>query len=457
MTRARRMLWIPALFVGTSLAIAIATGAAVLLYDAQWLVRGLGAGAADPLYAAGAGAVLDGTQGLLRAMAVLLGIAAISLVAGLWVGNGSQSEETVPAAARGWVGFLVALLVGAGFTAVWEAMAGFEGVAMAQGAGLALTAALPAYFAGGVLGRLSGFAAVLEPNGRRQIGLGGVTGLVLGSVLAGTFLGRPVLAVTAFLGATVLAAAGARFQGWIFDRVPRRRLVLHSPDRPELRLEAWHTLVPKTTIHALFEDGRDLAVDRPPAGDWRRAVESSLGEDDPVFFVGAGSWSEQPDGRAWTMYEPDAAMQALASRGFGWDDDRMASSLVPEAPGLTYVAEWGALGESLARSQPLGDLLRSLRDAEIERVWIRGPRGRLPDSLADAGFAAGMEVFRYTGSVEGSRGPPRLAPRRDELWCFSASAEPPGPLPGMKPSPLPVQAEAGAEDGAEGGPRAGPE
>ena len=302
MTRARRMLWIPALFVGTSLAIAIATGAAVLLYDAQWLVRGVGAGAADPLYAAGPGAVLDATQGLLRALAVLLGVATVSLIAGLWVGSGSHSEETVPAAARGWVGLLVALLLGAGFTAVWETMAGFEGVAVAQGAGLALTAALPAYFAGGVLGRLGGFAAVLETSGRRQIGLGSLLGAVAGSLLAATFLGRPVLAVTAFLGATVLAAAGARCQGWIFDRVPRRRLVLHSPDRPELRFEAWHTLIPETTVHLLLEGERDLAVDRPPVGDWRTAVESTLAEDDPVLFVGAGSWSAQPEGRVWTMF-----------------------------------------------------------------------------------------------------------------------------------------------------------
>jgi len=437
MTRARRMLWIPALFVGTSLAIAIATGAAVLLYDAQWLVRGLGAGTADPLYAAGPGAVLDATQGLLRALAVLLGVATVSLIAGLWVGGGSHSEETVPAAARGWVGLLVALLLGAGFTAVWEAMAGFEGVAVAQGAGLALTAALPAYFAGGVLGRLGGFAAVLETSGRRQIGLGSLVGAMAGSLLAVTFLGRPVLAVTAFLGATVLAAAGARCQGWIFDRVPRRRMVLNRPDRPELRFEAWHTLIPETTVHLLLEGERDLAVDRPPLGDWRAAVESTLAEDDAVFFVGAGSWSAQPDGRVWAMYEPDAAVRDLACRGFGWDDDRMASGLVPETPGLTVVAEWGALGESLAQSQPLGEVLRALRDVEVERVWIRGPHGRLPDSLADAGLAADMEVFRYVGAVEGSRGPPRLAPRRDELWCFNRSSEPPGPLPGMKSWPLP--------------------
>ncbi len=442
------MLWIPALFVGTSLAIAIATGAAVLLYDAQWLVRGLGAGVADPL-AAGPGSVLDGTHGLLRALAVLLGIAAVSLIAGLWVGNGSQSEETVPAAARGWVGFLVALLLGAGFTAVWEAMAGFEGVALAQGTGLAFTAALPAYFAGGVLGRLGGFAAVLETSGRRQVWLGGLLGAVVGSLMVATFLGRPVLAVTAFLGATVLAAAGARFQGWIFDRVPRRRMVLHSPDRPELRFEAWHTLIPETTVHVLLERGRDVAVDRPPAGDWRTAVESTLAEDAAVFYVGAGSWSVQPKRRAWTMYEPDAAVRALACRGFGWDDSRMASSLIPEEGGLTVVAEWGALGESLAHSQPLGVLLCALRDKEIERAWIRGPRGRLPDSLADAGFAAGMDVVRYVGAVEGSRGPPRLAPRRDELWCFSRSPEPPGPLPGMRSSPLPAQtAEDRREDPA---------
>lgn len=449
MTRARRMLWIPALFVGASLAIAVATGAAVLLYDAQWLARGFGAGAVDPLLRSGADAVdpllqsgeavLDGTQGLLRAFAVVLGVAFMSLFAGLWVGSGSHAEESVPAAARGWVGLLVALLLGAGFAAVWEAMAGFEGEALGQGTGLALTAALPAYYAGGVLGRLGGFAAVLANSGRRQVHLGGFAGAVSGSVLAGTFLGRPVLAVTAFLGATVLAAAGARFQGWIFDRVPRRRLVLEDPDRPELRFEAWHTLVPEATVRVLLESGRDIAVDPPPGGDWRKAVESTLDEDDSVFFVGAASWFALPRGRAWAMYEPDVAVGALAARGFGWDDGTMVDSPVPETAGATFVAEWGALGESLARSQPLGEFLRVLCDAGVRRAWIRGPRGRLPDSLADAGFAAGLEVSRHAGTVDRFQGPPFLQPRGDELWCFGGSGEPPLELPGMTMLPVPEQ------------------
>lgn len=439
MTRARRMLWIPALFVGASLAIAVATGAAVLLYDAQWLARGFGADAADPLFQSGPEAVLDGTQGLLRAFAVLLGVAFVSLFAGLWVGSGSHAEESVPAAARGWVGLLVALLLGAAFTAVWEAMAGFEGEALGQGAGLALTAALPAYYAGGVLGRLGGFAAVLTDSGRRQVRLGGLAGAVVGSVMAGTFLGRPVLAVTAFLGATVLAAAGARFQGWIFDRVPRRRLVLDDPDRPELRFEAWHTLIPEATVRVLLESGRDVAVDPPPGGDWRKAVESTLDEDDSVFFVGAASWFALPQGRAWAMYEPDVAVRALAARGFGWDDGTMVDSPVPETAGATFVAEWGALGESLARSQPLGELLRALCDAGVRRAWIRGPRGRLPDTLADAGFAAGLEVSRHVGAVDGLQGPPCLQPRGDELWCFAGSGEPPVELPGMTMLPVPAQ------------------
>ena len=433
MIRARRMLWIPALFVGASLAIAVATGAAVLLYDAQWLARGFGAGAADPVFRSGPEAVMHGTQGLLRAFAVLLGVALISLFAGLWVGSGSHAEESVPAAARGWVGLLVALLLGAGFTAVWEAMAGFEGEPLGQGAGLALTAALPAYYAGGVLGRLGGFAAVLTDSGRRQVRLGGFAGAVVGSVLAGTFLGRPVLAVTAFLGATVLAAAGARFQGWIFDRVPRRRLVLDDPDRPELRFEAWHTLVPEATVRVLLESGRDIAVDPPSGGDWRKAIESTLDEDDSVFFVGAASWFALPQGRAWAMYEPDVAVGALAARGFGWDDGTMVDSPVPETAGATFVAE------SLARSQPLGEFLRALCDAGVRRAWIRGPRGRLPDTLADAGFAAGLEISRHAGAVDGFRGPPYLQPRGDELWCFGGSVEPPVELPGMTMLPVPEQ------------------
>lgn len=442
MTRARRSIWIPSLFVGMAIAIAVATSAGVLLYDSQGLLREL-RGAMNLRQGESVLAVLHAdSQGLLRAAAVLLGVSAVSLAAGLWMGVADQDEEAVPSAARGWVGFLVALLMGAGFTALWEAMDGFEGAAAAQGLGLAMTAALPAYFAGGVWGRLGGFAGAQGTGVRRQVVVGGLMGAGAGGSLALTLVGRPVLAVTAFLGATVLASAGARCQGWIFDRVPRRRLVLREPGRPELRFDVWRTEVPEMVVRVLLDAGRDRAVDPPPEGDWRRGVASTLDAGAPVLFVGAGSWFPIDDHREWRVHEPDPGVLALAAKGFGWDEGSLAGSPVPEAPGYTVVADWGALGDSL----PARELLATLAEAGVERVWIRGPRERLPATLLGSGLKAGFGVSRYLAVVAGAAGPPRVAPRGDEVCCFQRSPEPLGPVSGMKE--LPVDSEsAGGGDG----------
>ena len=414
MTRARRAIWIPSLFVGMAVAVAVATSAGVLLYD---------------------------SQGLLRAAAVLLGVSAVSLATGLWMGVADQDEEDVPSAARGWVGFLVALLMGAGFTALWEAMDGFEGTAAAQGLGLAFTAALPAYFSGGVWSRLGSFAGSLGTGVRGQVVVGGLLGVGAGTSLALTLLGRPVLAVTAFLGATVLASAGARCQGWIFDRVPRRRLVLREPGRPELRFDVWRTEVPEMVVRVLLDAGRDRAVDPPPEGDWRRGVASTLEAGAPVLFVGAGSWFPMDDHGEWRVHEPDPGVLALAAKGFGWDDGSLAGSPLPEAPGYTVVADWGALGDSL----PARELLAALAEAGVERVWIRGRRGRLPGTVLGSGLSAGFSSARYMAVVAGQVGPPRLEPRGDEVYCFQRSPEPLGPVSGMKVLPVDRKGAGGGD------------
>ena len=438
---ARRTIWIPSLLVGIAVATALGTAAGVLLYDDQGLLREVrqvlsteGDSGSLP------GLLLGDSQGLLRAFGVLLGVSAASLVAGLWVGTVSRDDETVTSAARGWMGLLVALLLGAGYTALWEAMDGFGGTAAAQGAGLALTAALPAYFAGGVWAGLGSFAESLGIRVKRQVGVGGILGVVIGCALVDAFLGQPLLAVTAFLGATVLASAGARCQGWIFDRVPRRRLVFREPARPELRFEVWHTAVPEGAVRLLVESGRDLAVDPPPDGDWRRAVAGTLRPGEPVLFIGAGSWFVPGEDREWSVYETDTGVADLAAKGFRWDEGALVRAPVPEVPGHTVIVEWGALGDSLAHTLPLGELLAALRAAEVFRVWIRRRRGGNPDMLVEAGRKAGFDVARYLGAVPEVAGPPRLAARGDEVWCFSQPSQSPGPLAGMTMAPVPGDA-----------------
>ena len=404
MSRARLMIWVPSLLVGAAAATGSATGAAILLYD---------------------------SQGLLGAVAVLAAITVLSVVAGLWMGAASGTDETLPTAARWWMGLLVALLAGAGFTALWESMEGFGRVPVTQGLGLAFTGALPAYFAGAVWGRIGSFAGMLGAGVRRQVVIGAVVGTVAGAVLVLALLGRPVLAVTAFLAATVFASGGARCQGWIFDRVPRRHGVLRETDRPELRFEHWRTAVPKTEVRVLWNGGRERAVDPPPRGDWRRGVANTLDPAGAVLFVGAGGWFARDGGGAWRVYEPDADAGRLASEGFGWPAGSLVESSVPDAPGYTVVVDWENSGDALLNSFTIPELLAAFREAEVQRVWIGGRPGRLPPELAESGAEAGFGVARYAATVVGLVGPPRVASRSRDVWCLDRVGGLPGPISEM--------------------------
>lgn len=394
MTRARTLFWLPSLLAGVAVAAAVATSAGILLYN---------------------------TRGLPQAGAVLLAVSAISLIAGIWMGGGDR-QEAVPSAARGWMGFLVALLVGAAFAGLWEAMNGFGATAIAQGLGLAFTAALPSYFAGGVWGRMSGFAASLGAVERLQVLVGGLGGVVAGGTIVLAMLGKPVLAVTVFLGAAVLASAGARCLGWIFDRVPQQKPVLREDGRPELHFESWETAVPQQHVGVLWDDGMERALDPPPAGDWRAGVADTLHEACGVLFIGAGSWFSMTEDREWRVFEPDFDVRNLAARGFGWDDALLVDSPLPAGPGWTVVAE---------REMAMGLKMEVLREAGVERIWVGGRRRLRPESLCEVATEAGFSVAGYRGTGPGSAGPPTLAPRHDELWCFYRSASPPDSVRGM--------------------------
>ncbi len=427
MNRARRVIWVPSLLVGAAVATAVVTGAGVLLYDSQGLAREI----MNPEREGSLVALLLGdSEGVVRAAAVLIGVAVLSLAAGLRMGRAGDEDPAVRTAVRWWVGFLVALLAGSGFTGAWELMDGFAATSVTQGLGLAVTGALPAYFAGGVWGRLGRFAASLGAG--KQVLIGAVTGVAGGAALVLILLGRPVLAVTAFLGAAVFASGGARCQGWIFDRVPRRRVALHETTRPGLLFEAWHTAVPETEVKVLWDGGRVRMVDPPPTGDWRLGVAGTLDGAGSVLFVGAGSWFAREGEGGWRLHEPDADVRALVKEGFEWQSESLAGSPVPEGRGHAVVLDWETAGQGLRESLAGGELLAELREAGTERVWVRAERGRLPGKLAESAAAAGFGVARYVAVAPAVQGPPRLAPRGDEVWCLDPGETPPGPVAGLK-------------------------
>ncbi len=398
MTRARRLVWIPSFLAGSALAAALATGAGILLYN---------------------------SRGLTRAGGVLLAVSAVSLAAGVLVGGAAASaasDNAVSSAARGWIGFLVALILGAAFAGLWEAMNGFGAAPLAQGVGLALTSALPAYFAGGVWGRMNRFATSLGASEQLLVFAGGALGVAAGGTIMLGLLGEPVLAVTVFLGAAVLASAGARCQGWIFDRVPHRTLALDAPQRPELRFERWSTPGTERSVGILWDGGVDRALDPAPKGDWRTSVAETLDDPGGVLFLGVGSWFPVDGDLPWQVFEADGGVREIAARGFGWDEANLAQSPVPDAAGWTVVAEPGALSAAS---------VKSLREAGVERIWLGGRRGGSSERLAQDAREASFGVRRYVGSGTRTQGPPHLSARRQELWCFDRAHSPPEAIAGM--------------------------
>lgn len=411
--QARNTLWIPSLLVGASTATALATGAGLLLYDGE---------------------------GLIRAGLALLGVNMASIAVGLR-GAGIRESEADPHAGRWWLGLLLALMGGAGFAVFWEAMNSFAAARLAQGVGLGLTSALPAYFAAGVWARLRALEALLGPGRRwRRATFGAAAGAAAAAGLAVTFLGRPVWAVTAFLLAMVLASAGARLHVWILDRVPRLERSVSDPERPALRFEEWRTVVPDSRTRAVRDHGATRVLDPPPPGDWREGVATTLHDGRPILFVGAGSWFDPADGRRWQVYEADEGVRKVAAAGFGWEDEALAASPVPDVEGWVVVAEAVA-------APSIG--LDVLREAGTRRVWIGGAPGRVGEPLLAEAREAGLGLGRYRSAVAGVAGPPHVAPRADELWCLDFGGKPPESVMGMVVAPLPAGWTAGDPEAPE--------
>lgn len=396
---ARKILWIPCFLLGVAAATALATGAGLLLYNDQGLVR--------------AGLVLA---------AVNLGSVGVGVI-----GAGSRESDGDPHTGRWWLGFLVALLGAAAFAVAWEAMGAFSAAPGAQGVGLALTSALPAYCAAGTWARLRGLELLVTAGTQRQTALGTGAGVATGAALVAVFLGRPVWAVTSFLGAMVLGSSGARLHVWLLDRLPRLSRSVRDSDHPGRRFEEWRTLVPESRSRVVVEDGRTVVVDPPPPGDWREGVAATLHGGHPVLFVGAGSWFAADD-TAWKIYEADDGVRKLVAEGFGWGGDALAGTPVPEGEGCVVVAE--AAAARFIRPS-------ALRLAGVRRVWIGGAPGAVPAAIPMEAWEAGHGLKRFRSAVAGVPGPPHVGARADELWCIDFGGEPPDAIPGMVAAPLP--------------------
>ena len=398
-TRARGTLWAPSCLLGAAIATALGTGAGILLYD---------------------------EQGLLRAALIVAGVNVVAAAVGLRMAGAGEPRGD-PLAGKWWLGLMLALLGAAAFAILWERMDAFAAAPAAQGLGLAMTSALPAYCAAGTWARIGALEALLHRGARRQTVLGTAAGAVAGALLVWVFLGRPVWAVTAFLVAMVLGSAGARLHVWILDRVPRLFHSLDDPERPGLCFEEWRTAQPPNRTLAIRDGRRYLNIDPPPPGDWRAGVAATLGPDCRLLFAGIGSWFDPPDGWEWRIFEADEGVRALAARGFGWGKGVDAVSPVPDAPGFVVMAGLDAV----AAIRP-----GALRDAGTVRLWIGGAPNGLSEAFREEARAAGFEPARYRSAVAGAAGPPRVSPRADELWCLDAEGAPPESVAGMVTVPL---------------------
>lgn len=387
---ARWALWLPPLLVGAAVSASVATSTALLLYEGE---------------------------GMARAVLAIAGVTVLSLALGFWTGTTDPEQEQVPSAARWWVGLLVALVFAAGFSGVWDAFQGFGASRAAQGTGLALMTALPTYFGGGVLGRIGSFSTTFARGLKGRVAIGAGLGIALGTAVVISALGRPLLAVTAFLGAAIAASLGARIQGWIFDRVPRRRLLLKEDGRPELRLEVWHTAKPDLTVRILSNRGEAVVQDPPADGSWQDGVSRTLEPSSPLLFLGTGSWFPV-EREAWSVFEPDEGIASISQRGFGWSADRFAGGPIPLADHSTVVVERNKLDAVLGAQESVAEYIQALERAGALRIWVGGVRVPLPTDLIDACLAEGYDVRAYAGRVEGGEGPPAVAARWERLWCF---------------------------------------
>lgn len=252
--------WVPPLSVGLCTATAAEVAVALLLYNGP---------------------------GFMRSLTVVLAIEAGSLGLGIWGVRADRGDPHEALRLR-WLFCLGAFLLASVYTASWSLLEALGGSALGQGLGLAFTAALPLYAAGGVLGAMA-HAARSEGEGEGG-GVGGpaLVGASVGFAATGAALPQVLTPASLFLVCLVLLSAGGLVYGSVLDarlrvlvrgRAPGRLGEVRVEDRlgvsgglvrlllEGVHLRRWKALsgdAPEpwdvAALHALVERGREDAA-----------------------------------------------------------------------------------------------------------------------------------------------------------------------------------------------------
>jgi hypothetical protein len=300
--RSPRLGFLPALLVGASAAIAAEVAVAILLY---------------------------GGVGLVRSLTTILAVEAAAFAGGVWSAPRGD-HDLIERLRRRWLLCLVAFLAAAVFGTLWSIEVLGEG-RWAQGAGLAVLAALPLYSAGNVLGGLA--VAARTDLGRRLTGPGtaAAVGAAFGFMLTGYLLPRAPMPASLLVACLVMLSLG----GMIFGTVLASRTEVEEIARRPARSGSVSVLSrrrPADEVAALElrEDShvrRVMPFERTPMLPWDVIVVRQLLPDlnvpVRVVFIGGGASSapqaivrEHPLARVDTL-ERTGAVVELGRDHFG--------------------------------------------------------------------------------------------------------------------------------------------
>lgn len=268
MSGARRLLaWLPPFVLGATGALAAELAAGLLLYS---------------------------SDGLVRALSVVLATEAGAFGLGLWI---SRSRRDLEAVRRRWLLSLVAFTGAAGFSVLWGATGGFSAASLSQGLGLGLLGGLPLYGVGAVLGSLdvSGTAEAEGPGA--PPGAAAALGAAVGLLAGGLYLIPRFHPTSLFLFGVVLLSGAAVVHGWLLDGRIMIRLLAEAPTAiGPVRIEERTRGAPAASGRVLLVGGRPGSARRREDGrpllPWARAFASLVEERWPegarVVVVGRG-------------------------------------------------------------------------------------------------------------------------------------------------------------------------
>lgn len=302
---------LPPLLTGLALAAVAETGAAMLLYAGE---------------------------GIVRALSLILAVQVAAFGLGLLSVASTRDEELVEAIRRRWLFALIAFAAAAGYSGAWALLGGFEATPLAQGLGLTLLAGLPLFAGAGVLGemvRAEAVARLGDPGAAARMEALAFLGAAAGFAVTGPVLLPLVSLPSIVLGCIVALSGGALLYGRSLDARTVARVVERTwSPRGEVRIEAWTRGLPRQLLKALWEDGRLRGVqdaDGSPGLATERAILEGVaawaGHPRAVLVVGGGTYTlarglaERLRGAAVCITEENPEVTRAARAHFGLEDE----------------------------------------------------------------------------------------------------------------------------------------